>query len=199
MNSKSIALIASFAAIAIGLNIVKIPPIYLPAVAYSPCEIPVIIALLLFGFKIGVLVEILHVAGQLLFFPVGPAGFAVYPMGMVAVLLMFVGVHLASRFLTRKAGSGAVLNEKKTIVYLTAFATAIRGVVMPLVDYGLLYHVLLPLFLRTNIPEVFIAGLLPGFVLYNVTVALYTMLIAYFIATKVSSYLKTQTRFLKQI
>jgi riboflavin transporter FmnP len=199
MNSKSIALIASFAAIAIVLNIVKIPVIYLPGLAYSPCEIPVVIALLLFGFKIGVLVEVLHVAGQLLLFPAGPAGFAVYPMGMVAVLLMFVGAYLASKFLNRKAGSKEAFDGKRAIVYLTAFAAAFRGGLMPLVDYGLLYHVLLPLFLGTNIPEAYIVGLVPGFVLYNVTVALYTVPIAYLVATKVSSYLKTKTRFLKQV
>jgi riboflavin transporter FmnP len=199
MNAKSIALIASFAAIAIVLNIVKIPVIYLPGLAYSPCEIPVVVALLLFGFEIGVLVEVLHVAGQLLFFPAGPAGFAVYPMGMVAVLLMFVGVYLASRFLTRKAGSKEAFDRKKITVYLTAFAAAFRGGLMPLIDYGLLYHVLLPLFLGTNIPEAYIIGLVPGFILYNVTVALYTIPIAYVIATKIGSYLTIQTRFLKQI
>jgi riboflavin transporter FmnP len=191
MNSKSIALTASFAAIAIVLNIVKIPVIYLQTVAYSPCEIPVVIALLLFGFKIGFLVEVLHVAGQLLFFPVGPAGFAIYPMGMVAVLLMFVGVYLANRFLTYKSGSEEVPIGKKTMVYLTGFAAAVRGIFMPLVDFALLYHVMLPLFLGINIPNAYILGLVPGFILYNVTVALYTIPIAYIIAKQASNYLKT--------
>jgi riboflavin transporter FmnP len=191
MNSKSIALTASFAAIAIVLNIVKIPVIYLQTVAYSPCEIPVVIALLLFGFKIGFLVEVLHVAGQLLFFPVGPAGFAIYPMGMVAVLLMFVGVYLANRFLTHKSGSEEVPIGKKTMVYLTGFAAAVRGIFMPLVDFALLYHVMLPLFLGINIPNAYILGLVPGFILYNVTVALYTIPIAYIIAKQASNYLKT--------
>jgi len=67
---------------------------------------------------------------------------------------------------------------------------------MPLIDYGLLYHILLPLFLGTSIPEAYIVGLVPGFILYNVTVALYTVPIAYLVATKVNSYLKTETRFL---
>jgi riboflavin transporter FmnP len=191
INSKSIALTASFAAIAIVLNIVKIPVIYLQTVAYSPCEIPVVIALLLFGFKIGFLVEVLHVAGQLLFFPVGPAGFAIYPMGMVAVLLMFVGVYLANRFLTHKSGSEEVPIGKKTMVYLTGFAAAVRGIFMPLVDFALLYHVMLPLFLGINIPNAYILGLVPGFILYNVTVALYTIPIAYIIAKQASNYLKT--------
>ena len=199
MNSKSIALIASFAAIAIVLNIVRIPVIYLPGLAYSPCEIPVVVALLLFGFKIGVLVEVLHVLGQLLFFPAGPAGFAVYPMGSVAVLLMFVGAYFGSRFLTREAGSKEALDRKKSAVYLTAFAAAFRGGLMPLIDYGLLYHILLPLFLGTSIPEAYIVGLVPGFILYNVTVALYTVPIAYLVATKVNSYLKIETRFLQQV
>jgi riboflavin transporter FmnP len=199
MKSKSIALMASFAAVAIALNVVKVPVFYLPGLSYTPIEIPVVVAFLLFGFKIGVLVEVLHVVGQILFFPAGPAGFAVYPMGMLAVLLMFVGVYFASRFLTRKVGSKEAPDRKKTLVFLTAFAAVFRGGLMPLIDYGLLYHILLPLFLGTNIPEAYIVGLVPGFVLYNLTVALYTIPIAYIIATKMSSALTLQTRFLKQI
>jgi riboflavin transporter FmnP len=199
MNTKSIALVASFAAIAIALNVVKVPVFYLPGLSYTPIEIPVVVAFLLLGFKVGVLVEVLHVLGQLLFFPAGPAGFAVYPMGLVAVLLMFVGVYFASRFLTRKAGSKETLDRKKSTIYLTAFAAAFRGGLMPLIDYGLLYHILLPLFLGTSIPEAYIVGLVPGFILYNVTVALYTVPIAYLVATKVSSYLRIETRFLQQV
>jgi riboflavin transporter FmnP len=199
MDTRSVALIGSFAAVAIVLNVVKVPVFYLPGLSYTPIEIPVIVTFLLFGFKIGVLVEVLHVVGQILFFPAGPAGFAVYPMGMVAVLLMFVGVYFVSRFLTRKARSRETLDKRKILVYLTAFAAVFRGGLMPFIDYGLLYHILLPLFLGTNIPEAYIVGLVPGFVVYNVTVALYTIPIAYVIAAKMGSVLTLQTRFLKQI
>lgn len=198
MNSKSIALTAVFAAVAIALNAVKIPTIYWPGWYYTACEIPVVIAFLLFGFKIGVLVEILHIAGQILLFPVGLATFAGYPPGLVAILLMFLGMYLASRVLVRKTASEKPLDMKKATIYLTAFAIAFRGSLMPLFDYGVSYHVLFPLFLQTSIPETYIAALVPGFILYNVTVPLYTVPIAYVVATKVSRALKIEPRFPKQ-
>ena len=70
---------------------------------------------------------------------------------------------------------------------------------MPLIDYGITYRVLLPLVLGTSIPETYIALLVPSFVLFNATVPLYTVPIAYIVATEVSSYLKIETRLLKQV
>jgi len=193
MNARSIALIVAFAAVAIALNVVRVPVLYLPGLSYTAIEIPVVAAFLLFGFKIGVLVEVLHVMGQLVLFPAGPEGFVVYPMGSVAVLLMFVGMFVAKKFLTHKTGLEETLHVKRSTLYLTAFATLFRGGLMPLIDYGLLYHVLLPIVLRFSIPEAYIAGLIPGFILYNVTVALYTIPIAYIIAARVRKYLQAKS------
>jgi riboflavin transporter FmnP len=198
MNARSIALITTFAAIAIALNTIRIPTIYWPGFSYHFSEIPIVVAFLLFGPTVGVLVDVLHIAGQLLFFPVGPVGFVVYPMGFVAVLLMLAGVYLASRFTSRKVGSEKPLSEKKRTIYLTAFAAAIRGGIMPFLTYGVLYHALLPLVLGTSIPEAYIIALVPSFVLYNVTLPLYTVPIAYFVATKVGRYLKIETCLLRQ-
>jgi riboflavin transporter FmnP len=183
MNARSIALITTFAAIAIALNTIRIPTIYWPGFSYHFSEIPIVVAFLLFGPTVGVLVDVLHIAGQLLFFPVGPVGFVVY---------------LASRFTSRKVGSEKPLSEKKRTIYLTAFAAAIRGGIMPFLTYGVLYHALLPLVLGTSIPEAYIIALVPSFVLYNVTLPLYTVPIAYFVATKVGRYLKIETCLLRQ-
>lgn len=199
MNARSIALIATFAGIALALNIVRVPTIYWPGFSYAVCDIPVVVALLLFGFKIGVLVGVLHVAGQLLLFPVGPAGFAVYPLGLVAVLVMSVGMYVGSRFIIHKTASEKALDWKKSTIYLTAFAVAFRVGIMPFVDYGVLYHVLLPLFLGISIPETYIVALVPSFVLYNVMVPLYTVPLAYLVATKVSSALKIEMRLFRQV
>lgn len=159
-------------------------------------EIPIVIASLLFGFKIGVLVGILHVAGQLVLFPAGPAGFVMYPMGFLAALLMLVGVYVANRFIARKGVCKNFLTGRKSIICLTAFAVAFRGTIMPLIDYGITYRVLLPVVLGTSIPETYIAALVPSFVLFNATVPFYTVPLAYIIATKVSSHPKIETRFL---
>jgi hypothetical protein len=69
---------------------------------------------------------------------------------------------------------------------------------MPFLTYGVLYHALLPLVLGTSIPEAYIIALVPSFVLYNVTLPLYTVPIAYFVATKVGRYLKIETCLLRQ-
>lgn len=196
MNAKSIALIASFAAVAIGLNVVRIPTVYWPGFFYSLYEIPVVIAFLLFGFKIGILVQVLHTAGQLLLFPVGPGGFAAYPMGIVAMLLNFVGLYAGSRFLARKAVSMDV-GGRKPPIYLTAFTVATRGGLMPFVDYGVLYHFLLPL-VGFSIPETVTSALVPFFILYNVTVPLYTIPIGYIVSKTVSRHLKIEPSLLKE-
>jgi riboflavin transporter FmnP len=199
MNAKSISLIAIFAAIAIALNAIRIPTIYWPGLFYTVWEIPIVVAFLLFGFKIGVLVEILHIAGQEIFFPAGITGAVIYPMGGVAVLLMIAGVYLASRLITRKIASGKTLDEKKSATYLTAFAIVTRGGIMPFFDYGVIYHVLLPIALGRSIPETYIAGLVPSFIIYNITVALYTVPIAYIVARRVSKYLEIEPRRIRQV
>ena len=192
MNARSIALIATFAAIAIALNTVRIPTIYWPGFSYHFNEIPIVVAFLLFGPKIGVLVGVLHLAGQEALFPVGPVGIVVYPMGFMALLVMLFGIYLAIRFIIYKVAPEMPIDEKKRTIYLTAFAAVCRGAVMPLIAYGVLYRFLLPLVLGTPIPEAYIAALVPSFVLYNVTVPLYTIPISYVIARRVSNYLKLE-------
>lgn len=69
---------------------------------------------------------------------------------------------------------------------------------MPLIDYGLTYRILLPLILGTSIPETYIVALMPSFVLFTVTVPLYTVPIAYVVATRVSRALKIEPRLLRK-
>jgi riboflavin transporter FmnP len=193
MNTKSITLIAIFAAISIALNAVRIPTIYWPGFSYHFNEIPIVVAFLLFGPKISVLVGVLQLIGQEALFPVGPVGIVVYPMGFVALLMMFFGVYLGNRFIAHKDASEKSFDEKKRTIYLTAFAAVVRGGFMPLLSYGILYRFLLPLVLGTPISESYIAALVPSFVIYNVTVPLYTIPISYVIARKISNYLKLET------
>lgn len=193
MNVRSIALISTFAALAIALNTVRIPAVYWPGFFYTLCEIPVLVAFIIFGLKIGFLVEALHIVGQEIFFPVGPGGIVVYPMGFFTHLFMFSGIYLASKFITRRAASGKQFGEKRRTLYFTGFATALRGGLMPIIDYAVLYNVLLPLVLSITIPETYIAALVPSFVLYNITSALYAVPLAYLIAKRVSNYLKIET------
>ncbi len=71
MKTKSIAIVIAFATIAISLNAVKIHTT-LPRNLCQISEIPVIIAFLLFGAKIGIFVGLVNLVGQLAFFLLGP-------------------------------------------------------------------------------------------------------------------------------
>jgi len=191
MNAKSVALAITFAAVAITLNVVRIPTFYYPGTSYQLVQIPIVVAFLLFGVRIGVLVGVLSVAGWLILFPLGALGFLVYPMDLVSSLIMFAGLFVANKFMVR-SGSGSVSVWKSSVVGLTAFAVVFRGGIMPIIDYGVVYHVLVPLVLGITVPEAAIVGLVPSFILYNVTVPLFTIPIAYVVAKKVARYLKIQ-------
>ena len=196
MNARSIALITTFAALAIVLNTIRIPTFYWPNWYYTLSEIPVLVAFLIYGFKIGLLVEVLHIAGQEIFFPVGVGGIVVYPMGLIVMPLMVFGIYLARKFTSRKAASGTQMSEKKTAIYLTGVVAAVRGGLMPIADYFVLYNLLLPLVLGRVIPGAYVAGLVPAFIVYNVTNALYAVPVAYLIARKTSKSLRLEARLL---
>lgn len=191
MSVRSIAMIAFFAAIALALNTIRIPTFYWPGLTYTFSAIPIVIAFLLFGLKIGILTETLHVAGQLVIFPIGPPGFVVYPMGFVAVLLMFAGMYLAALFISRKDLSGSPLKKGKQTILLTACAIALRAGIMPFFTYIFLTDFVFPLFLASTIPESY---LMIFALLYNVTSTLYTVPVANVVARKVSKPLRTETR-----
>ena len=192
MDTKSIALTITFAAVAIALNAVRIPSVFYPGASYQFSQIPIIVAFLLFGARIGFFVGILNMAGGLLLFSTGPSSIIAYPMGLVSVLVMFAGLYVGSRFIVKNGKS------LHTAIVLTFFVAVLRGCLMPFVDYFVVYHVLAPLILGVSLPEAFIAGLIPAFILYNVTVPLYTIPFAYIVATKVGNYLKIEPRFLRK-
>jgi len=199
MNAKSTALMITFAAIAIALNAVKIPAIFYPGTFYQISQIPIVVAFLLYGARIGILVGVLNLAGGIALFPTGASSIIVYPTDFVSLLLMFSGLSAASRFINHTDGSEGLGIWKNPVIGLTAFAVAFRGGLMPFIDYGVVFHTLIPLVLGISFPEAYIAGLLPVFILYNITVPLYTVPIAYVIATKVGRHLEIEPRVLRQL
>lgn len=196
MKTKSITLIAVFAAIAIILNSIRIPTIYYPGFFYALYDIPVIIVFMIYGFKIGFLVEVIHIMGQEIFFPVGAGGVVTYPFGLVIHTFMFSGIYVAFKIIQRKRDERNFVGEQKAIIYSTGLAIALRGGLMPIIDYLVLYNVALPLALGISIPQSYILALVPAFILYNVTSTLYAVPIAYLIATKTSNYLIIKAKYL---
>ncbi len=197
MNTRSLAVAVTFAAIAIALNIIRIPTLYWPGASYGFSEIPVVVAFLLFGPKIGVLVGLLNFAGQELLFPLGLPFVAAYPIAFTGLLFSLLGAYLGAKYLARKT-TEKTCSDRKTTFYLTAFASATRGAIMPIVIYGLFYHVMLPL-VGIRIPEVITVGLIPSFFLFALTVPLYTIPIAYVIATKVTKALQIEPCLLRNL
>jgi len=191
MNSKSLALVITFAAVAIVLNAVRIPTVFYPGTFFQFSQIPIVIAFLLFGAKIGVFVGLLNLVGGLALFPVGAAGgLFVYPFDFVSLLLMFAGIWLARMVMANRSEWGRFSVLKEPALGLTIGAFALRAGIMPFIDYSVVYHVMVPLLLGINLREAYISGLVPFFVLYNAIIPLYVVPVALVVAAKVRKHLK---------
>lgn len=195
LNARSTALIAVFAALAIVLNAIRIPTIYWPNMVYTFAGLPVLVSFFLYGFKVGLMVQIIHIIGQEIFFPVGPAGVLTYPLGFFIFVFVFSGIYFANRLTRHVNNSEKQIGEKKKIFFYTGFSVLFRGALMPIIDYAILYSIFLPLALGIDIPQHYILTLVPGFIIYHVTTALYSVPIAYIIARKTSNYLKINPKF----
>ncbi len=194
MNVRSIALIAFFAASALALDTIRLPTLYFPGLTYSFSAIPIVIAFLLFGLRIGILTEALHVAGQLIVFPIGPPGFMVYSSGFAAVLLMFAGMYLAALFISRKNLPESHLKKGKQTILLTVSAITLRSAIMPFFTIFFTIFVF-PIFLPPTIPQSYFMVFA---LLYNVTSTLYTVPVACIVAKKVSTLLGIETCILRK-
>lgn len=163
-----------------------------PGLAYPLSEIPIIIACLLFGFKIAIAIGTINLMGQLSLFQLGPGSIVGYPMGFVALLVTLFGIYVAKRisvYARRKSSSGKPEDNKKMATLLTGFSTAFRAGIMPFSDYFVFYGILLPL-VGIPIPDAYRVALIPYFILFNLMVPLYTLPISYFVAIKVGSITK---------
>jgi len=197
LNTKSLMLIVVFAALTIVLNPVRIPTAYWPGFFYRLWEIPIVVSFLLFGPKIGISVAFLNALIQIMLFPV-PAGVIAYPWGLVATLTMLLGVYVAQRVFRQGLLPETSILGAKPILYLTSLGIAFRAGIMPFVDYSV-YHSLLPLALGRSFTETYIVALIPPMIVFNITVALYTVPIGYIIARQLSKSLKLGSSFKLEI
>ncbi len=189
MNTKVIAIAIAFAGIAIILQPIRIPALILPSFNFGIYEIPIMIAFFLFGTKIGILVSFLHLIGRIIFFP-GGLNFISYPLGLTAILSMMLGIYLAKKFILNRILREKDRGSNKIVVYLTFFGTIFRVIIMPFQDYFILWHFFVPIIIAKSIPEVYIISLVPGMILFNLILPLYTIPSSYFIARKINKNLK---------
>jgi uncharacterized membrane protein len=186
MNVKKVSLIITFAAVAIALNTFRIPTIFYPSNYFQFSQIPIVIAFLLFGTRIGISIGAVNLLVSIMILPFSSTSIVTYTMDFLSLLPMFAGLKLAEKFTSQNKKMEEFSTKKKPIVCMIAFPTAFRAMTMPILDYGFVFHFVLPLFFGINFSGAAIAALVPSFVLYNVIVPFYTVPVAYVVTTKIS-------------
>jgi riboflavin transporter FmnP len=186
MNTREIALIIVFTALAIALNPVGVPAVFLTGFYFRFWEIPIVIAFVLLGPKSGVAVAVLRTVAEMTLFP-GPAIFIAPPLALLSTLGMLLGLYVAGRLLKRKTSKNENLGIKP-LVYFTSLGTLVRLSFSPFLTY-FMYRFLLPI-VGIRVPELAIIGLIPLVMLFSLVLSLYTIPIGYLIARVVSRNLK---------
>ena len=186
MNSREISLIIIFVALAIALDPIRIPSVYLLGISYRFSEIPILAAFLLFGPKIGISVAILNLPIEIMLFPL-PAAIIGVPFVFILTMSMFFGVCLASGFLKRRALKN-VNSGTASVKYFTAFGALFRTAIAPFV-VAFLYRFVLPI-VGIHLSDGLVLSLMPAFAVYALTFSLYTIPIAYLVARTASRNLK---------
>jgi len=186
INSKTITIIAVFAAVSIVLSLspLKFSAPFAPFLYYQLWEIAIVTAFLLYGIKVGFAISIVNTVVLLLVFPGDLPTGPIY--NLIAVISTLVGVYIIQRGLGNRFNKG-----KETI--LTALSTAsaiiLRVTNMTIVNWIVLRY---PPPFGYNIPVSELPTILSVTALFNITIVLYTIPIAYIIARAVGIRGKTQ-------
>ncbi|MGD0160603.1 MAG: hypothetical protein ABSB89_09955 [Candidatus Bathyarchaeia archaeon] len=183
MNTRDLAAIAIFSALAIVLNFtIRIPDPLATFLVYQIWEIPILVAFFLFGLTVLFFVTGINLVILFLFFQGASILGPVY--WLAAWLSMMAGIGLIKLLLDRFA----VKNVAVTAALYAAFGVAFRTAVMVLVNYSVLRF---PPPLGFSYPEPVILGLVPVLAFFNATLALYTIPISYSLARFVARNIRT--------
>ena len=192
MNTKTLALSIIFTALTLAINLAgpKIPAPYAPFLIYQLWEIPIVFTFLALGLLAGLITAGINTLILLVYFP----GFL--PFGplynLFAVLAMMLGVFVPYLISTRgckKENLSTFLRQHSKIITISATALGIifRVAVTSATNYFLLQQAP-PVGL--SYPADAALAFLPLSILFNATVALYTIPIAIAITVAVSSKIK---------
>jgi riboflavin transporter FmnP len=186
MNSKTIAVIAVFAALTVSLYYlapIKISAPYATFLIYQVWEIPIVVAFLLFGPRVGVAVTTINTIVLLAVFPgalpIGPL------YNLAAVLSMLLGIYLTVRYVAK---SFNMQSEALLVASSTALGSVVRVGIMSIMNWSLLRY---PYPIGFNMPDGALIAMLPLIGLFNFTIVLYTVPIGHFLARVVSAGTKT--------
>ena len=184
MNAKTIAAVIIFAALTIALNLspIKIPAPYAPFLIYQIWEIPIVAAFLLYGTSVGFMTAMINTLVLLAVFPgelpTGPL------YNLIAILSMLFGMIIVKKNAEHHSQN---YGETSLTILLTTSGIILRVVVMAFVNWSFLRF---PPPVGFNMPEEAIVMAVPLVVIFNATLALYTIPLGYFLARSVKSGVK---------
>jgi riboflavin transporter FmnP len=182
-KSRRLSLIALFTALAVVLNLaIAVPAPYEPFLFYEVWEIPILLAVLMLGFLDGATVAVLN---TLLLEAYRPGALPVAPLyNLIAQLSMFAGVLPIHRVAVRRGWGYEKLVPAATLggaALRTGVMTIVNAIILPLpfpVGFGSGLFPVTP----AQVP-----GLLVPIGIFNFTVALYTIPLAYTLAKAIES------------
>jgi len=134
---------------------------------------------------VAIAISIIDAVGYLALFPDG-AGIVGPPWRLIVMSTMFLGLFLAQKLIIRNKQAKQIMQTsgKKTPFFYSILPTVTRAAIMPFVDITF-YRLLLPLVIGYPIPDVYIIGLIPAFIFFNIVTPLYSVPIAYYAAKTV--------------
>jgi riboflavin transporter FmnP len=183
MNTKDLAVVAVFSALAIVLNfLVRIPDPFASFLFYQIWEIPILTAFFLFGVTTMLRVTCVNLVALFIFFQGASILGPVY--WLIAWLSMMAGIGLVKVLLDRRSVKNVVIMA----ALYTAFGVAFRTVAMIIVNYSVLRF---PPPVGFSYPEPVILGLVPALAFFNATLALYTIPISYSISKSLARVVRT--------
>jgi riboflavin transporter FmnP len=186
MNTKTLTIIALFAAVSIVLSLspLKFSAPFAPFLKYQVWEIAIVTAFLLFGLKVGVSISVINTLVLFVFFPGDLPSGPIY--NLIALLSTILGIYIIQKTLIKKFSRGKE-------VILTALATA-SGVIMRVLIMTIVNWIVLPFPypIGYSLPQASLPHYLSIIALFNATILLYTIPLAYIIARAVGVSTKTQ-------
>jgi riboflavin transporter FmnP len=184
VNTRTIAAIIVFAALAIVLNLspLKIPAPYAPFLIYQIWEIPIVAAFLIYGARVGLLIAVVNTLALFIFFPGDLPTGPLY--NLAAGLSMLLGLGITKALIERHSPK----SEPLVAALLTTSGVVLRTLAMTLVNYVCLRF---PSPVGYSLPEEVIIATIPLVVIFNATLALYTIPVGYSLARTVKSYVKS--------
>ena len=189
MNTKKLTLIIVFVALAAALNIAgpKIPAPYAPFLFYQLWEIPIVLAFIAIGPKVGVAVTVINTI--VLFAVFNPGANAGPLYNFIAILSMFLGIYVPYKLATHGCKAENFSNYLKQHIKIISISATALGITMRVIFTTVVNYFAIqqsyPIGFSFTKPAAL--AFLPLSALFNATVALYTIPIAIVIAIPIIS------------